>query len=167
MKLLSPFLVREANQLESTHVITMAFQVTIQGGPVPFRIVNYDQSIVFNGLTFFPFGVEVDSLEEATSASLVNVRVTAQNVTQEMSSLLENYWASVVDPHWDVMIWTLDAAFPDFTTFASGELFTVSSIATDLVTASFDLIAEGYTLARSVPGRRFTTSSGFANIPRR
>ena len=167
MRILNPFLVREVHQLESIHAITMAMQVDITGAAVPFRIVNYDQTLVFHGLSFLPFPVEVESLEEATSASLVNLRVTAQNVTQEMSSLLENYWAAITDPHWSVTIWTIDAMNPDFTPLAAGEVFTVSSVATDLVTASFDLIAEGYTLARSVPGRRYTTSGGYPNIPRR
>lgn len=167
MRILNPILRREINQLASDHVWTMALELTIAGAPVPFRVVNYDQDIVMNGLSFLRFPFAVDSLEEATSASLVNIRVTPQNVTQDMSSLLENYWASVADPDWSVIIWAIDATNPNLTAFGSGELFTVSSVATDLVSAVFDMIAEGLTLSATVPKRRFTTSGGFAFIPRR
>ena len=167
MRILNPVLQREVNQLDSTTAFTMLFQVDIQGAPVPFRLVNYDQPLTFHGLQFLPFPVSVDSLEEASAASLLNLRVTAANVDQGIQSLLENYWAPVPDPHWSVTIWQTLVVFPDTTAFSSGEIFTVSSVNTDLVTAVFDMIAEGLTLARSVPGRRYTTSSGYANIPRR
>jgi len=167
MRLLDPIFQREANQLESAHVITMAFEIRIAGAPAPYRLVNFDQQILFHGLPFLPFPVTVESLEEATTAALVTVRVTAQNVTQEMQSLLENYWAPVVDPQWAVTIWQLDAMAPDTTLFSAGEVFTVSSVTTDLITAVFELIAEGLTLNRTVPRRRFTTSGGYPFIPRR
>ena len=167
MRVLHPAFQREVNQLESTHAIVMAFQVDIAGAPVPFRLVNYDQHIVFHGLEFLPFPVSVESLEEATSAALVTLRVTAQNVTQEMQSLMENYWAPMLNPVWTVTIWQMDAANPDAVPFSAGEVFTVSSVTTDLITAVFELIAEGLTLNRTVPRRRFTTSSGFPSIPRR
>ena len=167
MRILNPVLQREVNQLESTRTITMALELTITDGPVPYRIVNWDQDITFHGLPFLRFPFSVDSLEEATAASLVSIRVTPENVTQEMSSLLENYWAPVADPEWTATIWQLDATQPDLTALGAGEVFTVSNVNTDLVTAVFDLMAEGVTLARVVPGRRFTTSSGFSNIPRR
>jgi hypothetical protein len=167
MRVLNPVFQREANQLDSTHVITMAFQIDITGAPLPYRIINFDQAILFHGLQFFPFPVSVESLEEATSSALVTLRVTAQNVTQEMQSLLENYWAPVLDPQWTVTIWQLDTSTPDVVPYSAGEVFTVSSVTTDLLTAVFELIAEGLTLNRIVPRRRFTTSSGFANIPRR
>lgn len=167
MRLLDPIFQYEIHQIESVHAVTMAFQVNITGAPVPFRLINYDQPVSFHGLTFEPFPVSVDALEEATSGSLVTVQVTAQNVTQEMQSLLENYWAPIIDPAWTVTIWQVDATNPDLVPFGSGEVFTVSQVATDLVTATYELIAEGLTLNRVVPRRRYTTSSGFRFIPRR
>lgn len=167
MRILNPILAREVNQLASDHVWTMILELDITGGPAPFRVANYDQDIVFHGLNFLAFPFSVDSLEEATSASLVNIRVTPENVTQDIQSLLENYWASVADPEWAVILWQVDAVQPDLVPFGSGELFTVSNVPTDLVTATFDMIAEGLTLSRTVPRRRFTTSSGFLYIPRR
>lgn len=167
MRLLSAALVLEKNQLESSRVWTMAFAIVIQGAPGVFRLVNYDQNIIYQGLVYERFPVDVDSLEEPTSAALVHLRLTIGNVTQEMSSLLENYWAAVADPHWEVTIWTIDVTQPDQTPFGTGEVFSVSSVATDLFSAVVDVESEGYTLGKTVPGRRFTTSSGFPYIPRR
>jgi hypothetical protein len=167
VRLLDPIFQRELHQIESDHAVTMAFQVDIAGAPLPFRLINYTESVSFHGLTFEPFPVSVDALEEATSGSLVTVQVTAQNVTQEMQSLLENYWAPLRDPAWTVTIWQVDAVQPDLVPLGSGEVFTTSQVTTDWLTATFELIAEGITLNRIVPRRRFTTSSGFKFIPRR
>lgn len=167
MRLLSAALVVEKNRLESDHVWTMAFAVAITGAPGVFRLVNYDQDLIFNGLLYTAFPVDVDSLEEPTSASLVHLRMTASNVTQEFQSLLENYWGSTADPHWEVTIWTIDTFQPDQTPFTSGEVFSVSSVSTDLISAVVDIEAEGMTLGMTVPGRRYTTSSGFPYVPRR
>ena len=167
MRLYSAAAIREKNQLDSSHVWSMAFEVTIAGAPVPRRLVNYDQPITFAGLLFEPFACDVDSLEEGSAASLVHLRLTLQNVTQDVQSMLENYWAPVVDPDWRVTVWEIDCTVPDRTPFTSGAVFTVTQAATDLITAVFDLQMEGMTLGAIVPGRRFTTSSGFAGIPRR
>lgn len=167
MRILHPILTREINQLSSSHVWTMAFELTIQGGPVPYRVVNYDQPITFHSMVFLPMAIAIDSLEEATSASLVQLRATIENVSQELQSLLENYWASVPDPFWQVTIWQVDATNPDLTPFTSGEVFSVMNVPTDLITATPDMMVEGLTLSRVVPRRRYTTSSGFEFIPRR
>jgi hypothetical protein len=167
MRILDPIFQREINQLSSTHAITMAFQIAIAGAPALYRIINYNEQILFHGFVFQPVPVSVDSLEEASSAALVTLHVTVQNVTQEMQSLLENYWAPVLDPQWTVTIWQLDAMNPNAVAFSAGEVLTVSNVVTDLVTAVVELIAEGLTLGRTVPRRRYTTSSGFVNIPRK
>ena len=166
-RLLSPFLAIEKNRVESDHVWTWAFLVEIMGAPAPFRLVNYDQDIVFHGFTYIRFPVSVDSLEEATTAALVNIRVTAANVDQAFQSLLENYWAQAADPNWKVTIWEIDSLGPDLTPFSSGQVFTVLSVTTDLVVAVLDLQAEGFSLTSVVPRRRYTASSGFSRIPRR
>ena len=167
MRLFNPILAREVNQLESKNVWSVAFQLDISGAPAPYRVVNYDQPITFHALEFLPMPLTVDSLEEATSSSLVSLRVTIENVSQELQSLLELYWASVPDPDWRVSLWQIDCTQPDLTPFSSGEIFTVTSVPTDLITAVPDLMAEGITLSKTVPGRRYTTSSGYPAIPRR
>jgi hypothetical protein len=166
-RLLHAALTAEKNRVESDHVWTWAFLVEIVGAPAPFRLVNYDQDIVFHGFTYTRFPVDCDSLEEATTAALVNVRVTAGNVDQAFQSLLENYWAQAADPHWKVTIFEIDATSPDLTPFGSGQIFTVLSVTTDLIVAVMDLQAEGITLTSLVPRRRYTASSGFRSIPRR
>lgn len=167
MRLLSAGLIHEKNQLDSANVWTMCFQLTIEGAPGVFRLVNYDQDITFAGLLFERFPCDVDSLQEATSAALVNIRLTIGNVDQQMQSLLENYWSGVADPLWLVTIWQINATTPDQTAFGTGEIFSVTKVDTDLITAIVDLQAEGITLSAIVPKRRYTTSSGFAHIPRR
>lgn len=166
-RLLSAALAIEKNRLESDHVWTWAFLVEIAGAPAPFRLVNYDQDIVLHGFTYTKFPVDVDSLEEATTAALVNIRVTAANVDQQFQSLLENYWAQAADPNWQVTIFEIDAQQPDQTPFSSGQVFTVLSVTTDLIVAVLDLQCEGVSLTSIVPRRRYTSSSGFSHIPRR
>jgi hypothetical protein len=167
MRILNAALTSEFNRLESDHVITMLAQVDILGAPVPYRLANYDQDIVFHGLPFLRASFDVDSVEETTTASLVHVRVTIGNVDQGMQSLLENYWAAVADPQWLVTMWTIDVTNPDLTPFSAGEVYSIVNIPTDLVTAQPDMIVEGLTLSRIVPRRRYTKSSGFAHIARR
>jgi hypothetical protein len=167
VRIINAALTNELNRLESDHVITMAAQIDITGAPTIYRLVNYDQDITFHGLLFIKASFDVDSLEEATSASLVHVRVTIGNVDREMQSLLENYWASVADPLWMITTWMIDATQPDLTPFGAGEVYSVMNIPTDLVTAEPDMIVEGLTLSRVVPRRRYTTSGGYPNIPRR
>jgi hypothetical protein len=167
MRIIDAALTNELNRLESDHVITMAAQIDIAGAPTIYRLVNYDQDITFHGLLFIRASFDVDSLEEATSASLVHVRVTIGNVDREIQSLLENYWASVADPVWTVTTWLIDAKQPDLTPFGAGEVYSVMNVPTDLVTAQPDMIVEGLTLSRVVPRRRYTTSGGYPSIPRR
>jgi hypothetical protein len=155
----------EKNRLESDHVLTCLFQVDIPGAPVPLRLANYDVPIVFHGLTYEPWPVNVDSVEDTTSASLAHLRIAPQNVTQEMIALFETYWYDNQD--WRVTMWHIDAMQPDVTSFESGDVYSLMSSPTDLLVATFDLVAEGMTLNTLVPKRRYTTSGGFRNIPRR
>jgi hypothetical protein len=164
-RVLSPLFVVEKNALASDHVITMAFELTMPLAPVPYRVINYDQEVIFHGLSFPPFPIQVDSLEDATSASLVHLRITGANVDQAIQSLLENYWAS--DPPWTIRVWQLDVMQPDVTPFDTSDVFSVMNVVTDMMVATFDVIAEGLTLTILAPRRRYTTSSGFTNLPRR
>ena len=165
MRLFSAALRREIAQIASTHVFTVALELTIPGAPGVYRIVNYDQPILLHGLPFEPYPLDVDSLEDATSASLVHIRVTTANVDQQIQSLVENYWLD--SPDWSVLLWQIDALQPDETPFGSAQPYGVMSVMTDLVTAQFDLLASGWTLVTTLPKRRFTTTSGFPNVPRR
>lgn len=166
-RLLSAALVAEKNRTDSDHVFTMLFQADISGAPVPYRLAAYDQPVIFHGLEFPAFALDVDSLEDPTTAALVSLRVTVGNVDQAMISLLENYWVNVIEPRWTITIWQIDAMQADQTPYGVGDLFSVSQVATDFRVATFELQAEGLTLTQLVPRRRFTTSSGFSNIVRR
>ena len=106
MRILSAALLREKNQVESSHVWTMAFEVNIPF-VAPYRLINYDQDLVFHGLTFQRFPVDVDALEDANSMALVRLRITIGNVDRGLQALLENYWNA--NTIWSVTIWQLDA----------------------------------------------------------
>jgi hypothetical protein len=143
----------------------MCLQVDIPGAAVPYRLVNYDQNIVFHGFTFQRFPFDVDALEDATSQSLVRLRITVGNVDQAFIALLENYWGP--DASWTVTVWQIDTQQPEATPYASGEVFQIAQVNTDLVSAVADVVAEGITLGAMMPKRRYTTSGGFPFIPRR
>lgn len=163
-RLLSPSMLREKNQLASSHVISMLFELIIPGAPVPYRLAHSDHDIVFHGLTYLAFPVTLDSLEDANSLTLTRLRITAGNVDRGFQSLLERYWA---DDPWVATIWQVDLAQPDETPFGAGEVFTVMQVATDFIGAVFDVQAEGLSLAGTMPKRRYTSSSGYPFIPRR
>ena len=165
MRLYDVAYIAELNRLESDHVLTCLFQVDIPGAPLPLRLANYAQAIVFHGLLYEPWPVNVDSLEDTTSSSMTHLRIAPQNVTREMIALFETYWYG--DQDWRVTMWHIDAMQPNITNFASGNVYSLMASPTDLLTATFDLVAEGMTLNTLLPKRRYVVSGGFPNIPRR
>lgn len=165
-RLLSTNLLVEKNRLSSDHVWSYLFQLDIQGAPVPYRLAAYDQDVLFHGLLYTRAALDIDQLEEPSHGALITLQVTVGNVDQEMIALFENYWVTVADPQWRVTIWTVDMAQVDETPLTSGEVFSVQQATTDYVTASVDLVAEGVTLASTIPKRRYCASSGFPFLPR-
>jgi hypothetical protein len=165
MRILSPAFVREKNQLASSHVITRAFALTIPGAPAVFRVVNYDQDVVFHGFTYFWRPMRLEDLEDANSATLPRWRVAFENVSQTESALLENYWGP--DTPWRLESWEIDVEQPDETPFTAGETFVVMQVTTDFKDALLDMQSEGFSLGGTVPGRRFTATGGFPFIARR
>lgn len=168
-RILSAASTLEKNRLASDHPYIMLLTLAIQGGggPGDLHYAAYDQDIPFWGRTYLRAPLEIDLLEDATGVSLVHLQVHISNVNQEFIALCENYWATVADPQWQVSIWQVDAMAPEDTPFAMNDVFSVASVATDFLSATVDLVAEGVTLATLVPKRRFTATSGFANIARR
>mgnify|MGYP003394533029 CR=1 FL=1 len=166
-RILSPAMIYSKNQLESSSPWTMLFRLDIDGGPAPFLLANYPTDILFHGETFTRFSVGIDALDDVSGAELSTLRITIANIDQQVVSLLENYWAAVVDPRWLVTIWQIDAVQPDETPFDVGEVFSVMQVQTDLLTSIFEIQAEGVTLTNIAPKRRYTTTGGFPRIPRR
>lgn len=164
-RIYSAALLAEKNRLVSDHPFALLFELDIAGAPAPFRLAAYDQDIFFHGEPYFRFPCDVDALEDPTHAALVNLRVTTSNVDQQMISLLEQYWATTASPQWSVAIYQIDCMQPDQTPFGSADIFSVQQVSTDLLNATFDLVAEGVTLTAVVPKRRYTVSSGFRHIP--
>jgi phage-related protein len=130
-------------------------------------LAAFDQDIFFQGNLYARYPLEVEILETPTHAALVQLRVTVGNVDQQLQSLLETYWAPQATPRWEVFVWEIDTTDPNQVPFSAAEVFSVQQVTTDLVSAQFDLTAEGLTLGTIVPRRRFTASSGFLNLPRR
>jgi hypothetical protein len=164
-RILSAAMTKEYAQIGSTHPITMLAELLIPGGPVPYRAANWPEDIVFHGLTFVKFAFDVDSLEDATSMALVQLRLTMHNVDQQLQALLENYWNP--ESLWEVTLWQIDVNQPNETFMSEGSLYTVAQVATTWTTAVADLVAEGLTLTTTLPRRRYTALSGFELIPRR
>jgi hypothetical protein len=157
----------EKNRLQSDHAFTWLLQVDITGAPGPLRYAMYDQPVVFHGQTFTPAGIQVDSQEDATHAALVNLRVTFQNVDQQIIALLETYWVTVASPVWTVRQWQIDPLMPDEMPFGNANVYSVQTTATDMVNAVAELVLEGITLSSVIPKHRYIATNGFAFLPRR
>jgi len=157
----------EKNRLNSDNPQAHLFQVDISGAPAPYRVTDYDQDLAFHGFVYFRAPLAVDTLEEPTHASLVNLRVTLENITKEAIALLENYWVFASDPQWQCTIWTIFALTPDEMPYQNGEVFSVQQVTTDFMVGIFDLVAEGVTLSALLPKRRYTASNGYVGIPRK
>ena len=166
-RILSTALLVEKNRIESDHVWSLLFQVEIAGAGAPFRLAAYDQDVYFHGMTFAAYALTVDALEEPTHSALVTLRVSVSNVDQQLIALLENYWVTTGSPDWRVTIWTVDCTQADETPLEAGERFSVQTVTTDFLSATFDLVSEGVTLSATVPKRRYTSSSGYPNLPRK
>jgi hypothetical protein len=164
---LSTAMLVEKNRLTSSHTWTWLFQVDITGAPGPLRLAMFDQPIVFHGQTFVPAGLQVDSLEDATHAALVNLRVTIQNVDQTMVVLYENYWVTTQSPDWRVLQWQVDTTMPNEMPFGNANVYSVQQTVTDLMSAVVELVLEGITLTSIIPKQRYVATNGFANLPRR
>ena len=157
----------EKNKVQSTHAWTWLWEVSISGAGAPLRYAMYDQPITFHGLTFQPAGVHVESQEDATHASLVTVRVTFQNVNQEVIALLENYWVTVAQPIWIVRQWQLDPTMPDEMPYGNANVYSVQTVATDMLNAVAELVLEGITLSTVIPKHRYVATNGYNFLPRR
>ena len=160
-------MLREKNKLESAIPWIWLLQIDIGGAPTPYRIAAYNEDIVYNGFTWLRYGIEIDVVESPTHAALAQVRATVQNVDQQLQALLETYWVTVASPDWGVQLWEIIATNPSATPVGSAERFSVQQTTTDLLSAVFDLTAEGLTLSSTVPKRRYTSSQGYPFIPRR
>jgi hypothetical protein len=164
-RILSSAFHREIDQLTSASSLVWLFQLDIPNAPLAFRVANWPEPVVFSGLSFEAFGVEIDRLEDASSQSLVHLRCAFQNVDQQLSALLEYYWHP--DALWQVLIWQIDVTQPDTVAYADAQVTVVAQISTRWRDAVADLVAEFFSLGATVPKRRFTSMSGFRYMPRR
>lgn len=168
MRTLTSPLIASKNALESERPWAYLAQIDILSTPspgVPLRVCNTADPVIFGGNTFQPFPFKVGTLEENAVGEIRRMSVTAANVDQSIQNLLELYWGPSTDPNWQVSVWIVDVTQPDQTPSSAADVYTVASVATDLVNATFDLRWEGVTLTRIYPIRRYTTSGGFPNLP--
>lgn len=166
MRIMSTAMLVEKNRLSSDHPWAHLFQLDIPNAG-SFRATAYDQDVIFHGLRYIAQPLRVDTLEDPTHAALVNIRVTLENVSQQVIALLENYWIFTADPQWTVTIWTVDSTMPDEVSFLAGDVFTTQQVTTDFVQGVFDLVGEGLTLSALLPKRRYSASNNFPFLPRR
>jgi hypothetical protein len=156
----------EKNRLQSETAWVWLFQVEIAGASGILRYAMFDQSIVFHNQTFLAAGIKVESQEDATHAALVNMRVSFQNVNQEVIALFELYWATVANPVWTVRQWQVATAFPDEMPFGFANVYSVQNAASDTVNVVSELTLEGLTLTSLIPKYRYIATNGFLYLPR-
>lgn len=157
----------EKNRQQSINAWVWLFQLEIQGTGGTFRMAMYDQPVVFHSLTFLPFGITVDSQEDATHAALTSMRVTFQNVTQEMIALFENYWVFAENPVWLVRHWQVAVNMPNEMPFGRANVYSVQQAATDDMNAVAELVLQGITLTALIPKHRYVATNGYLFLPRR
>ena len=157
----------EKNRQQSDHPWIWLWQVNIAGALGPLRLAMHNEAVIFHGQTFVPTAMRVESLEDATHAALVNLRVGFENVPQEMIALFEAYWVTAATPAWDVWQWQLDPFMPDEMPFGRASVYSVQQAVTDLISAEVELVMEGVTLTSLVPKQRYIATNGFPNLPKR
>lgn len=163
---LSLALTQAKNQLVSDTPFVWLFEVNSPDFPVPIRFVSDVQPLTFQGLVYDPFPVDFSSIGEPSLGERQTITGIVANVDQQVISLLERYWAAVVDPQWQISIWQVLRSAPDEVQPGHAELFEVLSADTDLLQVSFEMVALGIPTRQQSTGRRYTTSSGFLKIPR-
>jgi hypothetical protein len=164
-RLLSNAFTRELAQLESARPLVWLFELLVPGAPVPFRVANYPEEVVFQGIVFAPFGVDVDAMEDASTQALVHLRCAFANVDQQLGSLLENYWGP--DTPWTCTMWIVDVQQPNETLWSDGQVYLVAQVTISWRDAVVDLVAEGLSLSSTLPKRRYTALAGFPSMPKR
>jgi len=163
----SPAMLVEKNRRQSDHPWIWLWQVEITGAAGPLRLAMHGEPVVFHGQTFAPTAMEVDALEDATHASLVNLRVTFENITQTMAALFETYWVTQATPVWMVLQWHVDPYMPDEMPFGRANVYSVQQTVTNLKSAVVELVLEGVTLTSIIPKNRYISTNGFRFLPRR
>jgi hypothetical protein len=157
----------EKNRAQSTHPWIWLWQVEIAGAGGPLRLAMYGEPVVFHGEVFEPTAMEVDSLEDATHAALVNLRVTFENVSQIMIALFEAFWVTASTPVWTILQWQIDPFMPDEMPFGRASVYSVQRTVTNLKSAVAELVLEGVTLTSIIPKNRYISTNGFRHLPKR
>jgi len=166
VRALTAALAKSKNALNAPNPWAVLAQIDIVGPTSPFCVTDTDSDVVFHGRRFQPFPFRLNNISENAAAEIRRMTIDAANVDQVIISLAEQFWASVIDPQWTVSLWFIDVTQPDQTPLNGADIYTVTSISTDLFSCTFELQWEGVTLTRSVPARRYSTSGGFPSIPR-
>ena len=128
---LSPALVQQKNQLGSVDPFLWLMQVDSPDFPAPIRLVNDVQSIIYQGMTYLPFPFEFSAVQENALGEKQSLSLTTANVDRQVISLLNSYWDSVVDPHWEVKLWQALRSDPDEVPSSHAEVFEVLSVETE------------------------------------
>jgi hypothetical protein len=165
-RVLSQMLTLIKNDVTSDDPLVWLFQVESPDFPTPIRFVNDVQSIVYQGLTYQPFPVDITSVQENALGERQQLQGVAANTDQQIISLLNTYWDAVPDPQWTLRLWQVVRSAPDEVPASHAEVFEVLSVDCDLLMATFELQALGIPTRQRTTGRRFTTSGGFPFLPR-
>lgn len=159
-------LLQSLNTIDGGTPWGLVAELQITGAPVPFRVTSDNVPTVFHGITYQPWPMRTQGVESTAEDVVQRVQMTVSNVDGQIVALCEQYWATAVEPDWTVYLWRVDFSNPDLVPLTFRETFTVDSITTTWIAATFDMSASGRTLSRQSPARRFNAASGFDLLPR-
>lgn len=123
------------------------------------HFVNYPESVVWNGVTYTPYYLRMDSLKEESNGALPTITVTVSNVIREMEALMQSS-----DPENGLMSGlrgrkvAIHVVHKDDPT--AGELvqdFIITASSSDATTATFTLEKSLPAMDAMLPGRTFNS----------
>jgi hypothetical protein len=166
-RLLSGSTVLAKNAIDGGNPFCFLLRVTIAGAAGQLLFTDNNEAVVFHGLTFDPFQIQLEPISEVSDGSFSRWRATFTNVDQQFASLTETYWI-IGQANWQVEVWQVDATTPDAVPITNKDSFSVMSIATDLLNAAVELQAADLQISTLLPNRRYIKSggAGFDRIPR-
>ena len=79
----------EKNKLASTSAWIMLVEVQLDATTAVRLAANYDAPVTFQGVTWYPFNVEVGALKSSTDGAIQGAEIKASNVTRVFMSYLD------------------------------------------------------------------------------
>ena len=165
-RLLSASMITAKNMLESVDAWAYLIRLDMPAAPASEYMTAHDQDITFQGQVYTATRIVIPLMEDNDASNLVTLTAFVENVSQNIVSLLENYWAAIAPTptDWTANIWLVDTTQPDEVLLADASVFRILQVNTDLQRAEFRLRARGISPLPGYPPRRFTSTGGFSTL---